>query len=154
MHMWGDKDFDWKGLDQAQQDLYLICTKLGRVGGQMKEKFGELRFYAQFCGLSLQAFFYPGYVRTMFPHKLNRMSELLAEYTGLSFLFTKYQKLMYKVGYRYILRKYPHLRREIGSGADYPHLFAHKIVETRDEKGLLQEYFYKDGTRIAAWRQM
>lgn len=154
MHTWGDKDFDWEGLGKAEQDLYFICTRLGRIGGQIKEKYGTLRFYANFDDLSLHTLLWPGYVYLRIPHGMNRGSELLCKYTGLSYLFTLYQKLMYKLGYRYILAKYPHLRLEIGAVADYPELFAHKIVITKDAEGTLSEYFYKDGTLLAAWRSL
>lgn len=154
MHNWGDENVDWKSLGLAEQDLYFICTKLGRIGGQMKEKYGTLRFYAHFHGLSIHNLFWPGYVYSKVPYHINVASEVLAKYTGLSYLFTRYQKLMYKVGYRYILHKYPSVRREIGSGADHPELFAYKMTETRDEEGLVSRYFYKDGTLLAAWRQL
>lgn len=45
MHRWGDEDIDWDALRQCQNILYR-WARLGRITGQIKEKYGTLRWYA------------------------------------------------------------------------------------------------------------
>jgi len=59
MHDWGEKDFDWGGLADATHIVHDTCVRWGRLGGQAKEKFGQLRFYAGFGNLSLHSLMYP-----------------------------------------------------------------------------------------------
>lgn len=157
MHRWGDEDFDWKALDSAITDLHFFATRIGRLGGQMKEKYGTLRFYAQFSSLTLHNLIYPSYVYSQFPKWLwifdLRVVYQITRYTGLTLVFQAWQRFWYKFGYRYILKKYPHIRKEIGQGADYPELFAYRIVEVINfkEKTKTTRYLDKDGTVLAGW---
>jgi hypothetical protein len=129
---------DYKSLNKAMNDLDFYCRRIGRVGGTLKEKYGSIRFYVDFGPLSLHNLIYPGYHYRQFGPKLYRIDERLEtvfKYTGLNTLFVLWQKFWYKAGYRIALRRYPHIRLEIAASADYPELFAHKIVVWVNEKG-------------------
>lgn len=119
---------NYKDLDLACEDLYRICTKWGRIGGQIKEKWGTVRFYAGFQAATLHNLIWPGYVYIQVPWWLYDLDQKLSYFAGLlgfRYLIYRYQVYMYCKGYRYILNKYPHLRYEIASCADYPELFSH-----------------------------
>lgn len=165
-HDWSETTFDWSGLSAAENDLTRICRRYGRLGGQSKEKFGQLRFYASFSSLSLHALTHPGWHHyAWYPKWLISIDHKIRDFTwatGLTALFNAWQRFVYKHAYRYILKKYPTLREEIGSGADYPELFAHFIgtelvTETDEETGIksfyrIERHYYKDGTFLCGWR--
>lgn len=120
MHRWGDKDADWKGIDQAAKFIHDYCVKWGRLGGSYKEKYGTVRFYAQFGYLSLHTLVYPGYAYNQFPTWLfsldiNYITTILSP---LEKLFYKWQKKVYIRAYKEAVIRWPHLREEILSGAD------------------------------------
>lgn len=125
MHTWGNKDVDWKGIDDVATYLATFCRRWGRLGGQTKEKFGTVRFYASFGWISLHTLVYPGYVYSQFPKWL---WDLDCYYIApvLQFLFTrpfiKWQHYIYKEAYKNALRNWPHLREEILRCADWPEL--------------------------------
>lgn len=125
MHDWGDDTVDWKGINDCCDILYNICTRYGRLGGQIKEKYGTVRFYVSFNSLSLHSLFYPGYVYYQFPNWLMKF-DMYVVGPILNFFFSKifykYQCFMYRFGYKKCLQKYPHLREEILSCADHDEL--------------------------------
>lgn len=122
MHRWGDKDVDWAGINDCCEILSNYCLKWARLGGSTKEKFGTVRFYAQFNGLSLHNLFYPGYHYYQFSRKIIYLDENLISkiLSPLNPLFFQWQKFIYKRAYKICLKKYPHLREEILCCADYP----------------------------------
>ena len=127
-HYWGDETFDWNGLNECCDIIYNVCTKWGRVGGQIKEKWGNLRFYAQFSDGTIFSLLYPGYhwiprwYRWFYFHiDLPLISELTRR-TGLLWLLRKYQFTMYALGHRICEYAYPHLFDEIYHDTDHPEL--------------------------------
>lgn len=124
-HDWSEKGFDWKGLDEAGYMIQSFCKRWGRLGGMYKEKFGRLRFYANFGWISLHTLIYPGYVYNQFPGWLWRL-DLYCISPVLQFLFENifdnWQRKIYNMAYRRAVLKYPHLREEILEHADYPEL--------------------------------
>jgi len=102
--------------------LPTTCRKWGFLGGQAKEKYGELRFYAKFGWLSLHTLIYPGYVYSQFPNWLWRLD---CRYIGptLRFFFERpfvwWQIKVYNWAYQRALARHPHLRAEILNSADY-----------------------------------
>jgi len=120
-HEWGEKDVDWAGLDDCCNILHNTCTRWGRFGGQTKEKYGTVRFYAHMGWLCLHSLIYPGYVYNQFPKWLWTLD---CKFIGpiLRFFFekiwTKWQIKVYNYAYQKCLKKYPHLRAEILCGAD------------------------------------
>lgn len=61
MHDWGDEDFDWSEFNRVVDFFYEQAAKY-RMGGQIKEKYGTLRWYACFHGYALHDLFWPGHV--------------------------------------------------------------------------------------------
>lgn len=43
-HFWGDKDFDWEGLNKVMRYIYNYVYKRSLVRVSMKEKFGTIRY--------------------------------------------------------------------------------------------------------------
>lgn len=122
MHFWGDKDVDWKGIDNAAEYIHSYCRRWARMGGQSKEKYGTVRFYTHFGHLSLHSFIYPDYVYSQFPKWLwtfdiDYISPVLQKLVEP--WFTKWQMFIYNRAYWNALRKWPHLRGEILSSADF-----------------------------------
>src|SRR3990167_9164376 len=124
MHDWSEKDFDWKALNDAGHDLQTFCLRYGRIGMHVKEKWGTLRAYTSFAGYPiLHSLIYPGYVYNQFPNWLwhldFKLSPVLEKLLGP---IHKYQSFIYRKGYEKILKKYPHIRKEITCCMDYPEL--------------------------------
>lgn len=127
MHYWGDEGVDWEGISDAADFLGDYCCKWGRFGGDTKEKFGRACFYARF-GLSLHQLIYPRFV--YFKHRdfpdwlwkwdIYYISPVLNKLFGKP--WAKYQEFIYRKAYEKALAKWPHLKKEILYGADYPEL--------------------------------
>lgn len=122
-HEWGDKTVDWVGIDSCCRILSTYCKRYGRLGGQVKEKYGTVRFYVYFGVLSLHTLVYPGYGIDRFPKWL---SNLDSDYISpaLRYLFERpfiwWQTVIYNRAYQKCLKLYPHLRAALLCGADYP----------------------------------
>jgi hypothetical protein len=116
-HDWSDKDFDWNALYDAERIVHFWAWRIGRVGGQLKEKFGTLRYYCQFSDGTLQSLMYPGYARIVHPWFYWNIDvpivQRIAKYTGLLYLIHKYQAFFYRLAYKKAVAKYPHIRDEI-----------------------------------------
>lgn len=124
-HQWGDKDFDWKALDDAGHLLRKITKRYGRLGGDIKEKYGELRFYAKFGNLCLHTLIYPEYYFSQFPRWLwkldcNYIGPVLNFFFGKAFIW--WQMKVYRYAYKACIKKYPHIKDEILDAADYDKL--------------------------------
>lgn len=122
MHTWGDKNVDWIGIGSAADYIGNYCIKWARLGGQTKEKYGTVRFYAQFYPLSLQTLLYPGYHFYQISKWLRPVDEHVIG-PVLNFLFGKlffiWQTHIYRKAYENALKKWPHLREEILCCADH-----------------------------------
>lgn len=122
MHQWGDENVDWKGINDAAEFVGDYCARWARFRGQTKEKYGTVRFYAHLGYLSLHGLVYPGYVYSQFPNWLWTLdiyviSPLLQK--TFSWVWNPWQKFIYKRAYKLAVKKWPHLRKEILSGADH-----------------------------------
>ena len=153
MHNWGEEGFDWNSLNECINLIHDTCVRWGRLGGQAKEKFGEVRFYAQFGNLSLHGLLLPGwYNYGWMPQWLitfdnNVFTPVINKIPFLKDVFYWWQKKVYNYAYWKAMRTYPHLRPEILSGADEPEFI--KGVSRREGKDLhLLDW---DGTIIATW---
>lgn len=107
-------------VDNAAANIQLFCNKWGRLGGQAKEKYNTVRFYAIFGWLSLHTLVYPGYVYIKFPKWLrwlddNLITQLLNPFERL---FIKWQEFVYRKAYKRAIDKYPHIRYNIINSAD------------------------------------
>jgi hypothetical protein len=139
-HDWSQEDFDWKGLADCESILYKYCYRYGRFGGQIKEKFGSLRFYAQLNSPSLHSLLYPGYYykHKNFPNWLWSadiwyITPFIQKVFGRPIYW--WQSKVYEYAYKQCLKKYPHLAAEILTSADFPELIkgATRKEETETE---------------------
>jgi len=128
IHIWGDDNFDWSGLDWCVIYLHKNLCRWGRINvRQTKEKYGELRCY---CSLGWHCLFditHPGWVS----YKVAGYPEWLMTFDifvlskiipYLNFIILPYHKWLYKKLYKNCIKKYPHLREEILACADYKEL--------------------------------
>jgi hypothetical protein len=125
-HQWGEEDFDWEGLNDCVYIVKSTCVRWGRLGGQSKEKYGTLRFYAQFGNLSLHGLCLPGwYNYGWFPGWLITLDQkvitpFLNKIPFLHEVFFWWQRKVYSHAYWKAMKKHPHLRAEILECADCP----------------------------------
>ena len=147
---WGDETHDWKAVGDAANYISSFCRRWGRLGGQSKEKYGSVRFYALFGGLSLHTLIYPGYHFNQFPKwfwnlDCRYISRIMDFFFGK--LFFKWQKVIYNKAYQNAIKKWPHLRGYILCDADYPEWI--KGVTKREGKYL--HIVDIDGTILSTW---
>src|ERR1041385_5172837 len=121
-HNWGDENVDWKGIGEVCDYFWTMSRRWGRMGGQIKEKYGTVRFYVHFGNLSLHTLFYPGWVSSQFPKWLWKADIFyIGPFLRFFFerLFVAWQKYVYNRMYQQALKRWPHLRAEILCDADY-----------------------------------
>lgn len=121
-HLWGDKDFDWKALDDCQQIIYKF-HKFGFLSPHCKEKYGTLRWSVDFGWISLHTLIYPGYMHIKFPKWLYNLDYYV--FTPIleiffSRLFTWWQKKVYNWIYQVMIKKHSHIKEEILQCSDWP----------------------------------
>lgn len=124
MHDWSEKDFDWKGLDEA---IYYLQKNLlkGRIQvRQAKEKFGQARIY---CNLGLYQFHcitHPGHCFSRYPKWLWKWDCVVGTKIVRCFnwLVIPFHKWLYRKVYSNAVKKWPHLKEEILCCADYDEL--------------------------------
>lgn len=125
MHSWGDSGVDWKGISDAAHYIGDGLRKWGRISVMdMKEKFGTVRVYCHFGWYQLHSITHPGHHYCRYPPWLWHLdcSWGSRSIPYISRLVEPYQKWLYRFYYKRALRKWPHLREEILSCADYPEL--------------------------------
>jgi len=123
MHIWGDKDFDWQALDNAIHLIWWWSTKVGRFGGQIKEKWGCLRFYVFFSDGTLHSLCKPGYYYSQWPKWFYwgidwPIIRRVIKYSGLLWLIHRWQHFIYNFAYQRAVKRFPHIREEILIDAD------------------------------------
>jgi hypothetical protein len=154
-HDWSDKTHDWDGISDCCHILEHYSRRYGRFGGQIKEKFGQVRFYAMLGRPSLHGLIYPGY---MYKHKrfpqwlwsldIFYISPLLDRVFGRAIYW--WQSKVYEYAYKKCLKKYPHLAAEILGSADFPELIkgATRQEDTETERVTVIQWNGKD---LARW---
>lgn len=98
-HIWGEKDCDWEGLNDAANLLFVYCRRYGGFFVYTKEKWGCVRGYT-----------YMTRIRNPILCKLFQR------------LLYWYQRKVYRWAYKRLIKKFPHLVLEILVDADYPEL--------------------------------
>lgn len=120
-HFWGDKDFDWKGLNEAIDYISDRLQGLARIGVHSKEKYGTARIRCYFVN-NIHSLTHPGYVWSQYPDWLWKLDcyygDKILKYTGLGYLIFKWQKYIYVDTYRRAVLKWPHIKDEILCNAD------------------------------------
>jgi hypothetical protein len=129
MHYWGkwpDELFSQVG--EAADFIGKYCRKYGRISvTQTKEKYGTARVY---CGFGIGSFHditHPGYAYGRYPKFIWRLN-IDFSYSKIGrFLFrllnkvvVPYQQFIYRRAYELAFKKWPLIREEIISGADWP----------------------------------
>lgn len=113
-HYWGDDSFDWGSLYKAQNEIYDICRKYGRVGIRSKEKYGTIRWeHIGLCGSTLHSFTHPGYVYSRYPKWLWRLDLKLRPLKYIAPIIRFWQLLVVQYAFTVTCRKYPHIIVEI-----------------------------------------
>lgn len=128
MHYWGDDWDGWDDLSRVCDEMWTFTRRWGRLGGDIKEKYGTLRFYAKFHHM-VHDLIWPGYVYCQWPKWLHFLWSWDCWYydkycSRLRYCIVKYQYWIYRLAYRRALRRYPQIRKEILCAADYPELLA------------------------------
>lgn len=121
-HEWGDKDFDWDSLYNAERDLRKIL-RFFRIGAHTKEKYGSLRASVYFWDGGLHQLIWPGAVYTQNRFIAYYLDQYLLipamKYTGLLWLGLRLHYFGYKIAYAYIMLKYSHIIDELTCNADH-----------------------------------
>lgn len=125
MHRWGDENVDWNGINDAAKYIADFLTKFGRVSVfDYKEKFGEVRVYCNLGWTSLHSIIYPGYAYSQFPQWLWVLDLKFFTYVLKipNRIVIRYHSALYRLAYKYAVKKWPHLHDEILNAADFPEL--------------------------------
>jgi hypothetical protein len=123
---------DWKEINKAIDVLDFWGCTVGRIGGQMKEKFGSIRWYADIHGAnSLHDIVKPGHAGfrwgaddSFFMSWLNNVSK--AYISPLSWFVFKYRCFMYAFAFHMACKKCPTIKDKILSAADEDELLFKK----------------------------
>lgn len=122
MHRWGDPNVDWAGISDAARWIAKYLRGWGRVQvWDHKEKWGTVRVS---CSLGWSQFYsitHPGYAYSRYPRWLWVLDCRVGRHlvVPLAPLILPWHKWLYRRAYRLALRRWPHLRVEILSGADF-----------------------------------
>lgn len=142
-----ENDFD---VALACEFLERYCIRYGRLGGQVKEKYGTIRFYARFGAFSLHGLMKPGYNYYTYPRWLLHLdSEYFEPLINKLFgrMLYKWQEYIYGRAYTLALKKWPHLRKALLCGADDPELIPGATRIEGNNKHVLDW----DGSIMATW---
>lgn len=112
-HEWGDKDFDWDSLGKAISTGTFIMSKLGRIGVHSKEKYGTARWTIMLCDGSLHSITHPGYVYSQYPKWLWSFDVRVKPLKWIKPYIQLCQKVLVKLTFIYLCKKYPHIIDEI-----------------------------------------
>lgn len=127
-------------------DVFHKWASRGLIMGQIKEKYDTTRWYAYLSGdLCLHTIFYPGHYYNRFPKWLRKIDDnivsLIFYYTGMTYLFRKWQYYCYTQAYKEVLTKYPDVQHCINYTeiidpvvlAEYRKYRQEKKLDTDDE---------------------
>lgn len=121
MHHWGDNGVDFKGIANAADWIGQQLVRWGRVNvTTTKEKFGTARVYCSFGWYQFHSITHPRHAYSQYPRWLWHLD---CDYGNkicwlLNLLVVPYHRWLYRLVYRFALKKWPHLKREIIYGAD------------------------------------
>jgi hypothetical protein len=139
MHEWGDEDFNWQEFNKVLEFFWERSQKY-RIGGQIKEKYGTLRWYAVFSLRGLHDIFWPGHVyfyryrqptswnkyirwaQPVLQYPLMWIDRLLKNCNWLQRVIREYQVKKYIETYEIAIKKWPEFTKEIMMMADHQEL--------------------------------
>jgi hypothetical protein len=132
MHLWGEKDVDWKGINDAAEYIGESLRWWRVPVTTYKEKYGTVRVY---CGLGLwdlHQLTHPGYVYNQWPEwawKLQFTWPAKILVFVLNGFFCPAHRIVYRYYYWRARRKWPHLAEEIYRGCDHHELLGARIAK-------------------------
>jgi len=126
MHSWGDENVDWQGINDAAEFIGGWLIKYPRVNVScIKEKFGTVRVYCSFGWYGIYSIWRPNYAwyPKWWPMRLDFWLANTFLFGLLNRAVVKLQQKAYAWRYKKAVEKWPHLRDEIVSSADWGELF-------------------------------
>ncbi len=126
MHNWGDENVDWPGIYAAARFIGTSLVRWGRVGVRdYKEKYGTVRVYCSLGWAQLHSITHPRHCYARYPQWLwrwdvyhgSRLIPFLCNWAVIP-----YHKWLYRRVYAQAVRRWPHLKAEILSAADFHEL--------------------------------
>lgn len=95
-------------------NIFEKWARRGRIMGQIKEKYDTTRWYPYFGNLTVHDIFYPRYMYNQFKWdwlwKLSCHSNSFFKYTGIEWIYVKWQIFCYKMAYKECFKKYPNFK--------------------------------------------
>ena len=129
MHIWGDENVDWKGIEDAAEFIHAELIRRARINvSQSKEKYGTVRVYCYLGWSSFHSLCYPGYCSSQWLKWYTRWLWYLDCVVGYRFFnlfqnrIIKWHSRVYRQVYVEAVAKWPHLRDEILVMADFQEL--------------------------------
>lgn len=126
MHYWGEDEFDWESMWKAVNYCCKKFHRWGRIRCYGKEKFGTFRDHTDFWDGTLYHLIWPSrvYIRGLIGNFLyytfdEYFFQYFTRYTGIQWLFVKYQMWLYNYTIQKVCKQYPHLIDELVSDLDH-----------------------------------
>lgn len=122
MHTYGSwPDEYFNQVEDAAHEIGTFCARFGRIGvTQTKEKFGTARVYCSIGASCIYSLLFPRHcwVKSWWPYRLDlTLSRWIIPIINI--LLVPFQKVVYRLSYKKVLKKYPHLKKEILYSADF-----------------------------------
>lgn len=145
-HYWGDKWEHWDDLYQAIDFILDYWYTRGRIGTRScKEKYGTFRDDATFWDGTIHGLIHPGWFRysykTLFFYIDVFFIKKLFKYSGIKYLFTKYQHFIYNKGLQMAILKWPEIHDELCADLSYYELIKKGPGTKADGNDLLRMYW-------------
>jgi hypothetical protein len=119
-HHWGDKDFDWKALNDACRFFAVNLRRYGRMFVLTKEKYGTLRLEFLDIGMGrveIGTLFFNRnwlYIHSKKIYAFDKaVTKPIARFLRLNTLLRKYQRLVFNLVTLRACQKWPHIKAEI-----------------------------------------
>ena len=125
MHYYGDGFPYFSDVEQAASEIGAFLAKWGRIAvRQTKEKYGTARVYCGFGWYGLQAITHPRYIYNRYPKWLFHLDLFYISRIILPFnrVVVPFHQYIYRLAYKRVIKKMPHIRDEIVAGADHQEL--------------------------------
>lgn len=130
MHNWGDENVDWRGIEDAAYFIGHGLKTWARLPVRdYKEKYGTVRVYCGFGFYGIYGIWRPSYVwyPKWWPIRADMWLANTWLFTLINRVVVPLQQRAYVWFYWKAVEKWPHLRHEILSMADYGQLFEGNI---------------------------
>ena len=127
-HKWGDDWPHWEDLCDAEAECERLARRYRLPVHQIKEKWGELRFYCHLGYTSLHDMTHPGYHFNRYPKWLWWLNCMVFTCHSFPWRWLVYwptmqlHRRLYRHLYKKLVAKWPHITEEIVSAADFPEL--------------------------------